>query len=73
MGEATLMKLAEPTVQQLYNNYTREKVKTVHWMQSMPEKLFITVQWYSAQTYLQPQYGNGVFGNVYLLALDAKR
>ena len=23
-----------------------------------------------ARTYLQPHYGNGVFGNVYLLALD---
>ena len=23
-----------------------------------------------APTYLQPHYGNGVFGNVYLLALD---
>ena len=30
--------------------------------------------WYTATTYLQTHYGNGVFGNVYILALnDTKR
>ena len=35
--------------------------------------LYIIVCWFDlgrAPTYLQPHYGNGVFGNFYLLALD---
>ena len=37
-------------------------------------KLYLERKYFSirdgAATYLQPHYGNGVFGNVYLLALD---
>ena len=34
------------------------------------EKIMIIEEWYSAPSDLQPHYGNGVFGNVYLLAYE---